>query len=476
MTLAPAPDRSVVPRGFSMPAHRRSRRRHVLGVIALAVLAACAPSSDAPVSRALVAYDLPDMRMFTTPADNPSIRSNTEIAGDFLDLAFRMESGRAIAQMTRFEGPISVRITGAPGPTIAPDLRALLGRLQTEAGIDIFLTGAPDAAITIEAIPQAELNAAVPRAACFVVPRVSSWAEFKVARRTPQVDWTTLTRRDRAAIFVPSDAAPQEIRDCLHEELAQAIGPLNDLYRLPDSVFNDDNINAVLTGFDMLILRAYYSPELRNGMQRGEAAAIMPGLLARLNPRGQVARARPRNDTSRDWIVAMETALGGQENAATRRRAAEDAINLARAFNWTGTRPGFAYYAYGRLQVQNDPAVALGAFREADRQFRLSPETRLHEAHVAVQLAAFALSSGDVQGTLALVDGAIPIAAGYQNAALLSTLLMFRAEALSLDGRTEEAAAVRLDSLGWARYGFGDGAAILARQAEIAALNPGRRR
>jgi len=34
--------------------------------------------------------------------------------------------------------------------------------------------------------------------------------------------------------------SPQEVRDCLHEELAQALGPLNDLYRLPDSVFNDD--------------------------------------------------------------------------------------------------------------------------------------------------------------------------------------------------------------------------------------------
>jgi hypothetical protein len=64
------------------------------------------------------------------------------------------------------------------------------------------------AAITVEAIPRAVLSAAVPKAACFVVPRLTSWSEFKVARRTPQVDWTTLTRRDRAAIFVPADVAP----------------------------------------------------------------------------------------------------------------------------------------------------------------------------------------------------------------------------------------------------------------------------
>ena len=52
------------------------------------------------------------------------------------------------------------------------------------------------------------------------------------------------------------------MRDCLHEELAQALGPLNDLYRLPNTVFNDDNFHSVLTGFDMTILRATYAPGL----------------------------------------------------------------------------------------------------------------------------------------------------------------------------------------------------------------------
>jgi len=41
-----------------------------------------------------------------------------------------------------------------------------------------------------------------------------------------------------------------------------------------------------------------------------------------------------------------------------------------------------------------------------------------------------------------------------RNAALLSTLLLLRAEALELENRAAEAQAVRLDSLGWARYGF----------------------
>ena len=443
-------------------------------IILIATLAACSPQpSEAPVARfASSDIRLPEMQRFDgVPAATPS-RDNSEIAQDFLDLAFRMESGRAVPVMTRFEEPISVRVTGNPGPTLVADLRDLIDRLQNEAGIDIFLTGAPEANITIEAVPQAVLRRTVPRAACFVVPRVGSWDEFLGARRTAQVDWTTLNLRDRATVFLPGDAAPQEIRDCLHEEMSQAIGPLNDLYRLPDSVFNDDNIHAVLTSFDMLILRTYYAPELANGMTRGEVAARLPALLARFNPAGQQGGGAPVNDTSRDWIDAIETALSGSATASRRREAAEVAVNLTRAFGWDGPRRGFAHYAYGRLQVNNAPDLALAAFQEAARTYDADPRTRIHGAHVAVQIAAFLLRAGDGEGILTLTEEAIPLARQGQNAALLSTLLMFQAEALDLLGRGTEAEAVRLDSLGWARYGFGSDNAVLARLQDVQRLRP----
>ena len=455
--------------------------------LAFAGLGACAPSGGPSVGtsasstpgqttvagRAVGLSDtLPRMRSFRAAAAPAPARPNAEIAADFLDLAFRMESGRAVPVMTRFEGPIGVRVDGALGPASMADLEGLISRLRREAGIDIFLTRNPDAAITVVAIPKAQLHRAVPGAACFVVPRVSSWAEFRHARRGGALDWTTLTRRDKAAIFIPADAAPQEIRDCMHEELAQALGPLNDLYRLPDSVFNDDNIHAVLTGFDMLVLRAYYDPALRNGMTRGEVAVRLPAILARLNPAGERGVARPRNDTSRDWVVAIETALTGSNAPGARRQAAERAVNLSRAFAWDGPRRGFAHYAYGRLQVGYAPDLALAAFREAYRTYASDPDTALHAAHVAVQIAAFTLSSGDAAGTIEIVDRALPVAARHQNAALMATLMMFKAEALELQGRGEEAQVVRLDSLGWARYGFGSDEAVRARLREVQALSP----
>lgn len=145
---------------------------------------------------------------------------------------------------------------------------------------------------------------------------------------------------------------------------------------------------------------------------------------------------------------------------------------MAGALNWSGPRNGFAHYAFGRLNEGHDSDIALASFRQALAIYNRSPETRLHAAHVSVQLAAFALSSGDGQTVLDLADWAMPIAAAHENAALLATLKMSKAEALEMLGRAGEARAVRMDSLGWARYGLGADSNVRARLREIASLNP----
>ncbi|MFT6451993.1 MAG: hypothetical protein ACJA06_001481 [Halocynthiibacter sp.] len=74
-----------------------------------------------------------------------------------------------------------------------------------------------------------------------------------------------------------------------------------------------------------------------------------------------------------------------------------------------------------------------------------------------------------------MVNENLPSVAASENAALLATLLMVKAEALELLGRASEARAVRLDSLGWARYGFGSDRDVRTRLNEIAALSPAGR-
>ncbi len=449
--------------------------RRILLPICL-ILGACMPgnSGDIP-SRAATPSpaDIGSIKLFSVPHPTPPMRSNRDIARDFLDLSMQLESGRQLRSFSRFEAPIRVRVTGAPPTTLVPDLARVLHRLRTEAGIDIDHAGSnAPANLTIQAVSRAEIRRHLPQAACFVVPNIDDISQYRRARMAGRTNWSSLTRRDKIAIFLPNDASPQEVRDCLHEELAQAIGPLNDLYRLPDSVFNDDNVHTVLTGFDMLILRAYYAPELRSGMSYNQVAERLPALLSRLNPRGNSVASGAISSTPRAWIQAVQTALGPGASYGQRQRAASQAVSIAQTMGWTDHRRGFSHYAMGRIAQSTDPAAAQKHFSAADAYYRQSPATAPHRALTASQLAANAISQGRGDVALMLINPQIEVAERYENAALLATLLLLRAEALDLTGRSSEAKTVRLDSLGWARYGYGADWAVRAKMREVAALNP----
>jgi Protein of unknown function (DUF2927) len=425
---------------------------------ALCGLTACAPpaqvSKNTPAAEVGVGFgSLGSARGTMAPA------MGTSDTRDFMDLTFAMENGRGLQTFTRFEGPVTVAMAGKVPPSAARDLGLLIGRLQNEAGLDIRpVTG--EATITVEFATKAELRRLAPTAACFVVPNVGSLAEFRQKRGSDAVDWGQITRRDRAAIFIPADTSPQEIRDCLHEELAQALGPLNDLYRLPDSVFNDDNFHSVLTAFDMSMLRMTYSSEIASGMSRNEVAARLGA-----SPLASGAGATPA-----DWTRAIETSLGRTGSLAVRKAAAERALSLAMAQGWTDGRAAFSYFALGRIMAGTEPERALDAFRRAGMIYAGLPGGEVQVAHVDMQLAAMALAGGLPEQAIQLADRAIPTVRRSENSALLATLMLIKAEALERMGNSAEAAALRMDSAPYARYGFGPDSVVKDRMRDIAAV------
>ena len=96
----------------------------------------------------------------------------------------------------------------------------------------------------------------------------------------------------------------------------------------------------------------------------------------------------------------------------------------------------------------------------------------LHRAFAAAQLSAYAITQGRGEEALLRVKPHLATAKRYENAALLTTLMLLQAEALDVTGRSAEAEAVRLDSLGWARYGYGADWAVQAKLRDMSALNP----
>jgi hypothetical protein len=211
-------------------------------------------------------------------------------------------------------------------------------------------------------------------------------------------------------------------------------------------------------------------------MTRSQVADRLPAILARINPRGRAGAAKRLAKTPRVWIAAVQPALGPGANPSQRRAAANEALNVASAMGWTDHRRAFSHYAMGRLLQASDPRAAQQQFLMAQRFFGRGTDTALHRAYVASQLGAYAISAGDGEQALSIITPHLDTAARHENAALLSTLMMLRAEALDLSGRPTEGRKVRLDSLGWARYGFGSDWAVRAKLREIGSLNPAKRR
>ncbi len=67
---------------------------------------------------------------------------------------------------------------------------------------------------------------------------------------------------------------------CIHEEMAQGLGLVNDSPRARPSIFNDDEEFALLTSHDEELLRLLYNPALTPGMSAEAARPIVQQLLA----------------------------------------------------------------------------------------------------------------------------------------------------------------------------------------------------
>lgn len=415
--------------------------------------------------------DLPPMKAVSAaPPQRPQI-ANAEIARDFLALAFQLENGDRLPAFSRFEGDITVEVKGIEPPTLTRDLDRLLSRLRAEARIPIRRTDGPGS-IVVETVTRRTLQRAVPTAACFVKPNVTSWEDYRANRNAPALRWRELRQRRQMAVFLPHDVSPQEIRDCLHEEIAQALGPANDLFRLSDSIFNDDNVRTVLTGYDMLILRTFYEGTLKTGMTQIEVMARLPDILFRLNPGGGRQGIAPPIPVNRSWRRSISEATDSRNSSQRRLAAARRAVVQARSAGEFSMELAFSHFLLGSVATEVEPETAFNAYLKAGRIYQLRNDTAAHEAHTAVRIAAFLLSSGQADIAVAVIDANIDAARRDGHATNVALMMLIKAEALAARGSRAEAERTKRDALAWARYGLASDAEIRERAAEILALAP----
>jgi hypothetical protein len=88
-----------------------------------------------------------------------------------------------------------------------------------------------------------------------------------------------LFRIEHSDVIVVVDAGEFIFRDCIYEELLQALGPINDDDDLPWTMFNDDVQMGFFGVYDQYLLNILYDPRIRAGMTKEQVKELLPAIL-----------------------------------------------------------------------------------------------------------------------------------------------------------------------------------------------------
>lgn len=294
---SPPFDQRLAPRGG-----RPVRTRGVLALLAvltaLTALSACAgPETEERYRWAMRYYEAEGlMRSDTAPQDAPF--GNAELVRNFERIAFNKEfaDGTELrAEVTpvtllKWRGPVRWRLIG-DGVT-AEDVavyRAFTDRISgltglrfdmvdEEADIDIMIASREGRLAFLRALQE--------RDALSRMPLIAEWTRNddypcvgQVGRSRTAAGW-----RNRAFIVIKDETRGLLRRSCVHEELVQTLGLLNDDDDVRPSIFNDDQEFALLTRHDEYLLRILYDPRLKEGMTREQGMPLVRLIVDEIGP------------------------------------------------------------------------------------------------------------------------------------------------------------------------------------------------
>ena len=225
-----------------------------------------------------------------------------DLAENFIRIAFYDEfserGGRLVPEavenrLHRWTDPVRVTVefgASVPAAQRATDRAAVAGhvaRLSRLTGLPMRMT-AWRANHTVLVLNADERLAAAPRLAA-LAPGIGTAAIESVTRMAPETYCTVFSfTTGHSAVYtraltVIRGELPERLRlACIHEELAQSLGLVNDWPRARPSIFNDTEEFALLTKQDEMMLKMLYDPRLRPGMTLAEARPIVEVMAAEL--------------------------------------------------------------------------------------------------------------------------------------------------------------------------------------------------
>jgi len=385
---------------------------------------------------------------------------NASLAALFARLTFDTEWGGRRARLARYEAPVRVGLEGPGSAAYAGFLARYTAYLRRHAGVRIA-TGDQGATLHIRFVDGARFRRVLPAAACVLVPGDIGWEAY--AARPDALGGDALVAMETIAettVFLPQSAPPHAVRTCLLEEIAQALGPINDLYGLGPSIFNDDFAHLWPTRLDLLMLRVLYAPELRSGLSRTEAEAAARAVLGRENPAGRSAPALRVSEpaAAAEWRALQDGIVTRAARPAAQRARAARALALAEAAMPGTPQHCQSLITLGRVLSRAEPEAAIARLDEAAAICRAAhgaDDIRLTWARLEAAAAWRALNRPD--RVLEATEGLEAPLAGLGQEERLAALYALRAEAYLAENRGAMAAEARRLARGWGAYAFGRG-------------------
>lgn len=310
-------------------------RRLVVLLLALG-LGACAERTE-PYRTA----PQPDTAGYRSVPVGTTAYDNTDLASLLVQLSHGLENGAFRKALQRFEAPVNVGFVGPGADQHRPFLRQLLAEIRTNTGIRIEAGPAPHN-LLVRMIPGEEFLPETNNQ-CIVLFGQPTWQEFRANPEAFSGQVTqTISEQTEMGVLIPDTIEPFKVRECLLEEITQALGTANDLFGLGSTIFNDDNAHAWPTKLDYLMLRVLYDPRLKSGMDAVTTRDIARQVLDEVNPEGRGAPRLPsiRQYQFQEWrrqVFALD-AMADTAALWHARKIADEAETRARdsAYHCTG--------------------------------------------------------------------------------------------------------------------------------------------
>lgn len=207
--------------------------------------------------------------------------TDAEIIDGFYRIVFGAEfhvSGR-VDRIRKYEMPVRVYANSRARPHRRKEVAAVVDDIRSKIQhLDIAMTdNRKDANVTVTLVRDRDIEKTIRQ----------FYGREQAARIVKSLEPQCLSgfRKDdlfriqHSDVIIVVDAGEFIFRDCIYEELLQALGPINDDDDLPWTMFNDEVQMGFFDIYDQYLLNILYDPRIRAGMTKDQVKELLPQIL-----------------------------------------------------------------------------------------------------------------------------------------------------------------------------------------------------